>query len=122
MKSVRADIDMAVVDHENARMARFLVTYHGAGMPEGDEARQQAVAAFGEWVAKTGKALVDPGAPLGPSKTVSQGAVGDGPAPGALGGYSLLEADDLDAAVALVQGHPFVGRGGSLQVSTAITP
>ena len=103
-------------------MARFLVTYHGAGMPEGDEARQQALAAFGQWVAKTGKALVDPGAPLGPSKTVSQGSVVDGPAPGPPGGYSVLEADDLDAAVALVQEHPFVGRGGSLQVSAAITP
>jgi hypothetical protein len=122
MRSVRSDIDMAVAGHDNGGMARFLVTYHGAGMPEGDEARQQAMAAFGQWVAKTGKALVDPGAPLGPSKTVSQGSVVDGPAPGPPGGYSVLEAEDLDAAVALVQEHPFVGRGGSLQVSAAIAP
>jgi hypothetical protein len=42
----------------------------------------------------------------------------DGPA----NGYSILQAPDLESAVALVKGHPFVGRGGSLQVSTATLP
>jgi hypothetical protein len=103
-------------------MARFLVTYHGGGMPEGEKAREQAMAAFGQWVAKTGKALVDPGAPLGPAKTVSNGSVVDGPAAGPSGGYSIIEAADIDAAVDLVRGHPFVSRGGSLQVSPAVAP
>ena len=103
-------------------MTRFLVTYHGGGMPEGDEARQQAMAAFAQWAAKTGQALVDPGAPLGPSKVVSKGFVSDGPTGGPPGGYSVLEAADLDAAVQLVRDHPFVGRGGSLQVTAAVAP
>jgi hypothetical protein len=103
-------------------MARFLVTYHGAGMPADENARQQAMAAFGKWVEQTGKALVDPGAPLGPAKTVSSGSVQDGPASGPFGGYSIIEAKDIDAAVELVRAHPFVGRGGSLQVSPAVAP
>jgi hypothetical protein len=80
------------------------------------------MAAFGAWVEKTGKALVDPGAPLGPAKTVSSTAVKDGAAGGPMGGYSLIEADDIDAAVDLVRGHPFVSRGGSLQVSPSVAP
>jgi hypothetical protein len=103
-------------------MARFLVTYHGGGMPEGDEARQQAMAAFSKWVEQTGKALVDPGAPLGPSKTVSSGTVTSGTASGPSGGYSIIEAGDIDAAVELVRDHPFVARGGSLQVTMAVSP
>ncbi len=103
-------------------MTRFLVTYHGAGMPDGEQARQQAMAAFAQWVANTGPALVDPGAPLGPSKTVTDGSVADGPAGGPPGGYSVLEADSLDAAVELVRSHPFVSRGGALQVSAAVAP
>jgi hypothetical protein len=103
-------------------MARFLVTYHGGGMPEGDEARKQAMTAFAEWAARSGTALVDPGAPLGPSKTVSRGSVTDEPASGPTGGYSVIEADDIDAAVELVRDHPFVDRGGSLQVNATITP
>lgn len=103
-------------------MARFLVTYHGGGMPEDDHARQQAMAAFGQWVASVGAALVDPGAPLGATKTVSGGGVVDGPADGRIGGYSILDAADVDAAVELVRSHPFVARGGSLQVSETVSP
>jgi hypothetical protein len=103
-------------------MPRFLVTYHGGGMPESEEGRQQAMAAFGAWIGSTGKALVDPGAPLGPAKTVSSGSVADGAAPGPFNGYSILDAADLDSAVDLVRSHPYVERGGSLQVSEAVTP
>jgi hypothetical protein len=91
-------------------------------MPQDDEGRQQAMADFGKWVSITGKALVDPGAPLGPAKTVSKDSVIDGPASGPSGGYSVIEADDIDGAVQLVRDHPFVTRGGSLQVTAAISP
>ncbi|HEX4661634.1 MAG TPA: YciI family protein [Streptosporangiaceae bacterium] len=103
-------------------MPKFLVTYHGGGRPESEEGRQQAMAAFAAWIGATGKALVDPGAPLGASKTVSPGAVTDGAAPGPFNGYSILDAADLDSAVDLVRAHPYVERGGSLQVSEATTP
>jgi len=103
-------------------MTKFLVTYHGGSEPDSPEAAQQVMAAFMAWAHKTGGALADPGAPLGPSKVVSSTAVTDGAAEGPCGGYSIIEADDLDAAVALVADHPFVGRGGALQVSTAVLP
>jgi hypothetical protein len=32
----------------------------------------------------------------------------------------MIKADDLDAAVGLVKNHPFVGRGGSLQVPAVV--
>lgn len=104
-------------------MPRFLVTYHGgSAIPESEEGRQQAAAAFGAWAGATGKALVDPGAPLGPSKTVSAASVTDGAAQGPYTGYSILDAADLDSAVDLLRAHPHLGRGGSLQVSESVTP
>ena len=101
-------------------MPTYLITYHGgSGMPESPEAQQQVLAAFQAWAAGVGDALADPGAPLGGSRTVSADGVADGPvAP--IGGYTLLQAADLDAAIDLVRNHPFVARGGSLQVSEAI--
>jgi hypothetical protein len=39
-----------------------------------------------------------------------------------MAGYSVVEADSLDAAVGLVGTHPFISRGGSLQVWEAVTP
>jgi len=41
---------------------------------------------------------------------------------GRAGGYSVLRAVDMDSAVALVRDHPFVKRGGSLQVTEAVSP
>jgi hypothetical protein len=39
-----------------------------------------------------------------------------------MAGYSVLETENLDAAVALVRDHPFIGRGGSLQITEAVAP
>jgi hypothetical protein len=104
-------------------MPTFLITYHGGGeMPASPEARDQMMAAFGAWAASVGDAMIDPGAPLGPSKVVSPEGTRDGEYGGKIGGYSLITADDLDTAVGLVKAHPFVGRGGSLQVSEAVAP
>ena len=38
-----------------------------------------------------------------------------------IGGYTILEAGGLDEAVRLVRSHPFLTRGGSLQVSEAVS-
>jgi hypothetical protein len=102
-------------------MPTYLVTYHGGdGMPASPEALEKVVAAFSAWVASAGDAIVDPGAPLAASKTVSASEVKDGYAEGPAGGYTVLEADSIDAAVELVKSHPFVTRGGSLEVSEAV--
>ena len=65
---------------------------------------------------------MDPGAPLGNAITVSPNGVSMGPALGPPGGWSVLEASDLEAAADLVASHPYVQRGGSLQLSEAIAP
>jgi hypothetical protein len=104
-------------------MATFLITYHGGeGMPASAEAREQMLAAFQAWAASVGDAMIDPGSPLGPSKTVTSHGVSDAPADATLGGYTLISAETLDDAVKAVTGHPFVGRGGTLQVSQALAP
>jgi hypothetical protein len=102
-------------------MPNFLITYHGTGAPAPEQA-QEAMAAFMAWASSAGEALIDPGAPLGPAKTVTAVSVSDGPADGPANGYSIMQAPDLDSAVELVKGHPFLSRGGSLQVSTATLP
>jgi hypothetical protein len=103
-------------------MPTFLITYHGAGDPPASaEAREQMMTAFGAWVASVGDHLIDPGAPLGPSRSVSAAGVTDG-GTAHVDGYSLIKADDLDTAAGLVKNHPFVSRGGTLQVSEAVAP
>jgi hypothetical protein len=99
----------------------YLVTYHGGGeMPSAPQARQQMAAAFGAWAARVGSAMLDRGAPLGPAKTISGDRLSDGQTAATVSGYTVLRADNLDAAVELLRTHPFLTRGGSLQVSEAL--
>jgi YCII-related domain len=102
-------------------MPTYLITYHGGpGMPNDPEAVQQMVAAFQAWVAEVGDAMRDPGAPLAGAKTVTADSEQDGQAKAAIGGYTIIEAATLDDAVQHVRSHPFLTRGGSLQVSESV--
>ena len=100
-------------------MSKYLVTYHGSGPPPSDPVQMELIqAAFGDWVAKAGKAVVDAGAPL---RQATQVAKGD-PTPQVLfGGYTIIEAASLDEAVTVLQSHPFVARGGTLQVDEFVS-
>jgi len=98
-------------------MPRFLVTYHASNMSHDPESMAKARDAFMDWAGKTGPALVDPGAPIGAARTVSSNGTKDGLAEGPFNGWSVIEAANLDAAAKLVADHPFIGRGGLLQVS-----
>jgi hypothetical protein len=103
-------------------MPTYLITYHGGpGMPDDPEAVKQMVAAFEAWVAEVGEAMRDPGAPLAAAKTVSADSETGGQTAASIGGYTTIEAGSLDEAVGLVRSHPFLSRGGSLQVSEAVS-
>jgi hypothetical protein len=103
-------------------MPTYLITYHGGpGMPTDPEAARQMLAAFQAWVAETGDAMRDPGAPLAGARTVSADSDAAGQAEAKISGYTVIEAASLDDAVELVRGHPFLTRGGTLQVSESIS-
>jgi hypothetical protein len=95
-------------------MSKFLVTYHGGGMPSDPAQAAQAKAAFGAWLADAGKAVVDPGAPVQMVAQVSQGASSEKVA---IGGYTVIEAPTQEDAIRLLKKHPFVARGGTLQLN-----
>jgi hypothetical protein len=104
-------------------MPTFLITYHGAvEMPSSSEARDQMMSAFMNWAGSVGDNMVDPGSPLGPSKVVTSDGETNGKATGGVSGYTIIKADSLDGAVDAVRSHPFIGRGGTLQVSEAVAP
>ncbi len=95
-------------------MGKYLVTYHGGGMPSDPAQAAEARAAFGAWLGEAGSAVLDAGAPVHPVARVSHGAATEEVG---IGGYSVIEAATQDDAVALLQRHPFVSRGGTLQVN-----
>ena len=93
-------------------MARYLITYHAGEMPHGPESMAKARDAFMSWAEKTGAALVDPGAPVRESRTISSMAARSGTAENSVNGWSVIEATDADAAAQLLTDEPFINRRG----------
>ena len=103
-------------------MGKYMVIYSGGmGMAATPEEQEKIMADWGAWYGQMGEAIVDGGAPFADSKHmtgngVSDGPLGDTPATG----YTLIEADSLDAAAAACQNHPHLDHGGQVQVYTCI--
>jgi hypothetical protein len=92
-------------------MAKFIYLYRGPATPMSDFTAEQGaeqMAAWGAWMGKIGPALAEAGSPFGASVAVrddgSEAAAGD------LNGYTIVEADDLAAAKAFTDGHPFLSN------------
>ncbi len=101
-------------------MGKFVLAYRGGSMAETPEAQQKVMEQWMGWFGQLGSAVVDGGAPFGPAKSISSaGAVSDGGAAG-LTGYSIVDASDLDDAVAKAKGCPVLSSGGSVEVYEAM--
>jgi hypothetical protein len=97
-------------------MANYLLTFHGGSMPATKEEQDQVMSAWTDWFGKLGDALVDGGNPISKAKAISpDGSVMD--ATSAPSGYSIIKADDLDAAVELSKGCPVLAGGAAVVVS-----
>lgn len=101
-------------------MPNYLLAYHGGGEPESEEAQAAVMLAWNEWLEATGEAMLDLGSPVGATMTVgSDGSVGPAPAD-PVSGYSIIEADDMDAALEIAKGCPVLADGGSVEVSELV--
>ena len=78
---------------------------------------EQAKAAFGKWLQSAGKWVVDPGAPV---RMVSQVSGAKPSTASEIGGYSIIEAASKEQAMEILRSHPFVSRGGTLQVNEIV--
>ncbi len=89
-------------------------------MGESPEDQQKVMDAWMNWFGSLGESVLDVGNPFGASCAVaSDGAVSDG-APTALGGYSIIEADDAADAAGKAKGCPVLSAGGGVEVYEAL--
>ena len=85
-------------------------------MPETPEAQKASMDAWMSWFGGLGEAVVDGGNPSGAARMVAANGVTEGGGTNPITGYSVLKADNLDAAVKMAQGCPILANGGSVQV------
>lgn len=100
-------------------MPRYMFIYHGgkdmAGPPPPEE-QEAAMKAWMDWMGGIGAAMVDPGEPLGRSMAVGADGVRDG-VENAAYGWSVVEADSIEAACEMARGNPMIAGGGHVEVA-----
>jgi hypothetical protein len=91
-------------------MKKFLVLYIApqsaqAQMAESSpEAAQEGMKAWMEWAERAGDGIVDMGNPLAAGREITASGTAD--TSSHVAGYAIIQAEDLDGAQSLLDGHP----------------
>ena len=107
-------------------MKKFIVLYYAPvealekmqGMTP--EQHTEGMKPWMAWMEKCGDRLVDKGAPLGNGQKVTSG--GSSPSESKVIGYSILQAEDMEAAKKMLDGHRHLGwaEGCEIEVYEAM--
>jgi hypothetical protein len=95
-------------------MKKYLFIVYGPPAENEDE-RSMGMRLMAEWYRSLGSALLDPGAPFTAARTVSSGGAGNAIGPNATG-YNVVQADSMEAAIALAKKCPLLEHGRSVTV------
>lgn len=93
-------------------MSKYLFLYRGPATRMEDFTPEQSaeqMKAWTDWMSRVGPSVVDQGAPFGARTAIADD--GAAPSPSDQNGYTIVEADSLDAARALTDQHPFLSEG-----------
>jgi hypothetical protein len=98
-------------------MTQFLISYIGGDQPSSPEEGQAHRAKWQQWLEDLGSAIVSPANPMMHTQTVNpDGSVTTGGS-SRMSGYTIVEADSMDAALEMAKSCPFLDINGSLEVS-----
>jgi hypothetical protein len=99
-------------------MPKYVIAYLGGKQMPNPQDRAAHMAKWKTWVDGLGSAVVNPGTPLGQGKLVSSDRVSER-GPNALTGFSIVLADNMDAALEIAQRCPFLDIG-TIEVAEAM--
>ena len=105
---------------KEAAMPKFILAYHGGPKSMSKEEGAAHMAKWKAWMGSLGDAVIDPGTPVGPSKTVSADGVSDGGGSNPLSGITIVQADTMDAALKMAKASPHLDIGGTIEVAEAM--
>ncbi len=98
-------------------MPQFVIVYLGGNEPSTPEEGQRHFSKYMEWLSSLGDSAISPANPLKDTKTINpDGSVTAGGST-TMSGYTIIEAESMDAALEVAKACPFLEIGGSLEVS-----
>lgn len=100
-------------------MPKYIFAYHGGKKFETKEEGMAHMGNWKAWMTSLGNAVIDRGLPFGPSKTVSADGVEDGGGSNPISGITIIQAENMDAAVDMAKASPHINIGGTIEVAEA---
>jgi hypothetical protein len=98
-------------------MAEYIITYLGGNKPTSPEEGKEHMSKYMAWLGSLGESAVSPANPLKGTSTVNpDGSVSPGGTT-TMSGFTVIEAETMDAALEIARACPFLDVGGSLEVS-----
>ncbi len=101
-------------------MPQLMLTYIGGNQPSTPEEGKQHFAKYKAWLSSLGDAAVSPMNPIKNTSTVNaDGSITSGSTT-TMSGFTVVEAETIDAAISIAKSCPFLEIGGSLEVSELV--
>jgi len=98
-------------------MSQYCITYLGGNKPATPEEGKQHMSKYMSWLSSLGQSAISPANPLKNTSTVnSDGSVTSG-GKTTMSGFTIIQADSMEAALSIAKSCPFLEIGGSLEVS-----
>jgi hypothetical protein len=101
-------------------MAQFVIVYLGGDQPSSPEEGKQHFAKYQEWVTSLGDSAISPMNPLKNTSTVNPDGTISAGNKSTMSGYTIVEAESIEAALEMAKACPFLDIGGSLEVSELV--
>ncbi|MEM7720980.1 MAG: hypothetical protein AAF376_01280 [Pseudomonadota bacterium] len=101
-------------------MPKYLLIYHGKPDIQSPEDGAKHMAAWKAWSAGMGPAVIEPGFPVGLSKTVTPTGIDDNGGSNPASGITIIQADTMDAAITLTESCPHLSGTGTIEIAEAI--
>lgn len=89
-------------------MAQFGLLYVGEPQFSSPEEGQSNAQRYMEWLNGLGDAVVNRGIPMGPPTRVTADGLSSEARPDRLTGLTIVEADDMDAAIDMAKACPYI--------------
>jgi hypothetical protein len=101
-------------------MTQFIITYLGGNQPATPEEGRAHFAKYMMWIKDLGDTVVSAMNPLKDTHQVSPDGSVSTNAGTKISGFTIIEAESIEAAVAITKACPFLDIGGSLEVSELV--
>lgn len=101
-------------------MNKYIITYLGGDQPSSPEEGQKHFAKYQEWLSSLGDAAVSPMNPVKNTNTVYPDGSVTTDSTTSMSGYTIIEAESMEAALSVAKACPFLELNGSLEVSELI--